>query len=82
MEVKCLVMRKGYRREAGLKEARSKADGRTRAQEKHRPKTGLPDQQNRWFADSPLEEAVRGKFPASWEYTWNFIDFGLGPPNP
>jgi len=39
---------------------------------------------NRWFADSPLEGAVRSelvseaKFPASRENTGNFIDFGLG----
>jgi len=39
-----------------------------------------------WFAlDSPLEGGVscelvseNAKFPASWEYTGNFIDSGLG----
>jgi hypothetical protein len=39
---------------------------------------------NRWFADSLLEEGVSSepvsgnpKFPASWENTGKFIDFGL-----
>ena len=46
-----------------------------------------PPPRNRWFVDSPLEEAVRselvseGYFPASWENTGKFVDSGLSHPN-
>jgi len=43
-----------------------------------------PRLRNRWFSDSPQEEAVSSepvsenrKFPASWVNTGKFIDFGL-----
>jgi hypothetical protein len=42
-----------------------------------------PPLRNRWFADSPLEEAVSSepvsepKFPASWENAGNFVNCRL-----
>ena len=48
-----------------------------------RPADAAPPPRNRWFVDSPLEEAVSSelvsdpKFPAGWENAGNFVDSGL-----
>ena len=48
-----------------------------------RPADAAPPPRNRWFVDSPLEEAVSSepvsdpKFPASWENAGNSVDCGL-----
>ena len=51
----------------------------------YRPRSWQPDAEKVWFAqDSPVEEGVsselvsEAKFPASREFTGNFIELGLG----